>query len=29
LEKQKSSPIISWLKLEPDDVDYLMKMNKF
>jgi len=28
LEKQKSSPIVSWLKLEPDDVDYLMKMNK-
>jgi len=29
LEKQKSSPLISWLKLEPDDVDYLIKMNKF
>jgi len=29
LEKQKSSPIISWLKLEPDDVDYLIKMDKF
>jgi replication factor C large subunit len=28
LEKQKSSPIMSWLKLEPDDVDYLIKMNK-
>jgi len=28
LEKQKSSPIISWLKLEPDEVDYLTKMNK-
>ena len=28
LEKQKSSPIVSWLKLEPDDVDYLLKMNK-
>ena len=28
LEKQKSSPIISWLKLEPDEVDYLMRMNK-
>jgi replication factor C large subunit len=28
LEKQKSSPIISWLKLEPDDVNYLLKMNK-
>ena len=29
LEKQKSSPIVSWLKLEPDDVDYLISMNKF
>lgn len=28
LEKQKSSKIASWLKLEPDDVDYLIKMNK-
>ena len=28
LEKQKSSPIISWLKLEPDEVEYLIKMNK-
>jgi replication factor C large subunit len=28
LKKQKSSPIVSWLKLEPDDVDYLLKMNK-
>ena len=28
LEKQKSSQIVSWLKLEPDDVDYVMKMNK-
>jgi replication factor C large subunit len=28
LEKQKSSPIVSWFKLEPDDVDYLIKMNK-
>jgi replication factor C large subunit len=29
LKKQKSSPIISWLKLESDEVDYLAKMNKF
>jgi replication factor C large subunit len=29
LEKQKSSPIISWLKLEPNEVDYLIKINKF
>jgi replication factor C large subunit len=28
VKKQKSSPIVSWLKLEPDDVDYLIKMNK-
>jgi replication factor C large subunit len=28
LEKQKSNPIVSWFKLEPDDVDYLIKMNK-
>jgi replication factor C large subunit len=28
LEKQKSSDIVSWLKLEPDEVDYLIKMNK-
>jgi hypothetical protein len=28
LKKQKTNPIISWLKLEPDDVDYLLKMNK-
>ncbi len=29
LERQKSSPISSWLKLAPEDVDYLVKMNKF
>ena len=29
LKKQKSSPIISWLKLESDEVDYLTKMNEF
>lgn len=29
LKKQKSSPIISWLKLESDEVDYLTKMNNF
>ena len=28
LKKQKSSPIASWLKLEPEDVDYLLTMNK-
>jgi replication factor C large subunit len=29
LEKQESSPISSWLKFAPEDVDYLVKMNKF
>ena len=29
LEKRKSNPIISWLKLGPDEVDYLVKMRKF
>ena len=28
LKKQKASAIVSWLKLEPDDVEYLSKMNK-
>ena len=26
MKKQRSSPIISWLKLEPDDVDFLFKL---
>jgi hypothetical protein len=29
LEKQKLSAIASWLKLEPEEVDFLAKMNKF
>jgi replication factor C large subunit len=29
LEKQKSNPINSWLKLELEEVDYLVKMGKF
>lgn len=29
LEKSKSSPIVSWLKLEPEEVDFLIKMGKF
>jgi replication factor C large subunit len=29
LEKRKASSICSWLKLEPEEVDYLIKMNKF
>jgi replication factor C large subunit len=29
LEKQKSNPISSWLKLELEEVDYLVKMGKF
>jgi replication factor C large subunit len=28
LKKRKSSPIVSWFKLEPDDVNYLLTMNK-
>jgi replication factor C large subunit len=28
LKKQKTSPLISWLKLDPDDVYYLLTMNK-
>ena len=28
LEKQKSSPISSWLKLDAEDVEYIIKMNK-
>ena len=27
IKKQKSSSIISWLKLEPNDVDFLLKLN--
>ena len=29
LEKRRSNPIVSWLKLEPEEVDYLVKMRKF
>jgi hypothetical protein len=29
LEKRKSSQIVSWLKLEPEEADYLVKMRKF
>jgi len=29
LEKQKSNPISSWLKLELEEVDYLVQMGKF
>ena len=29
LQKHKSSPIGSWLKLEPEEVDYLIRVNKF
>ena len=28
LDKQKSNPIVSWLKLEPEQVDYLLTINK-
>jgi replication factor C large subunit len=29
LEKRRSHPVVSWLKLEPAEVDYLVKMGKF
>ncbi|MGD0450601.1 MAG: replication factor C large subunit [Candidatus Bathyarchaeia archaeon] len=29
LEKQKSSPLISWLDLTPEEVDFLIKMNRY
>jgi replication factor C large subunit len=29
LTRQKAGPVVSWLKLEPETVDFLAKMNKF
>jgi hypothetical protein len=29
LTKQKAAPIISWLELAPEEVEFLGKMNKF
>ena len=29
LQKQKSSPLASWLKLTPEEVDFLIKMNRY
>lgn len=29
LERCKSSPIVSWFKFEPEEIDYLLKMSKF
>ncbi len=29
LERRKLSPIVSWFKFEPDEIDYLLKMSKF
>jgi replication factor C large subunit len=29
LQKQKASPLASWLKLTPEEVDFLIKMNRF
>ena len=29
LERQESNPISSWFKLEPEEVDYLIKMNRY
>jgi replication factor C large subunit len=28
LQEQKSSPVAGWLKLEPEEVDYIIKMDK-
>ena len=28
IEKEKSTPIINWLKLEPDEVEYLIRLKK-
>lgn len=28
LQEHKSSPVVGWLKLEPEEVDYMIKMNK-
>ena len=28
LQEHKSSPVVGWLKLEPEEVDYIIKMNK-
>jgi replication factor C large subunit len=29
LQKQKSSPLASWLKLTPEEVDFLIRMNRY
>lgn len=29
LQKQKSSPLVSWFKLTPEEVDFLIKMNRY
>jgi replication factor C large subunit len=29
LQKQKSSPLASWFKLTPEEVDFLIKMNRY
>ncbi len=29
IAKQKAEPVISWLELEPEEVEFLAKMNKF
>lgn len=28
LQEHKSSPVVGWLKLEPEEVDYMIKINK-
>jgi len=29
LQKQKNSPLIAWLEFTPEEVDFLVKMNRF
>ena len=29
LQNQKSSPIIAWFKFTPEEVDFLVRMNKY
>jgi len=29
LEKQKSNPLIAWFKFTPEEVDFLIKMNRY
>ena len=29
LQKQKASPLAAWFKFTPEEVDFLIKMNRF